>query len=485
MNIKSGLLVYSIIFICCTIFLNAFETKLNDKSDLFSEKLIYSLEVGKLRSAIKELDSLRITYPENNYVKYYLGTIYINVGSTKVYDILEELKKNNDLKFTELLKLQIDLLIGDPAAEQRLKEAVKSTEEIENLHLLNWLINLDNGEFESAEKSLSDIRTKTHLKYLPLKALYYYAYDRDYKSAFKYLSMLRSESGYNYEKDFRRLTFLQKERASFDIDSTISVQYEQCGAQPGMQFVTKSGKKIKMGFDTGTNGYGFSIHQQALGDSLHGDLVYEVEDGIQYNYMSEPADVKAKLVDFSSPPLNSFLVEYFEGGLTLADGVFSPLLFNAAVTINSANQTVLLRSKAALNQYVDSLEEENYTAVPYKLRKGWMFIPCQVNGRDIMMMLETGSRDVNFNSIAVKELGLNTYESTVKWRGEDYPVTKLDAEIKVGDFIYKVSGGFESDFVLGNLGYGLACAGDIGPDFIKNFVFTIDPYNKRIILEKL
>lgn len=114
-----------------------------------------------------------------------------------------------------------------------------------------------------------------------------------------------------------------------------------------------------------------------------------------------------------------------------------------------------------------------------------MFIPCEVNGKNVEMILETGSRDVNFNSLAARRLGLESYEGFVKWNGEDYPVTKLDTEIKVGSFVYTVNGRHKTNFVLGNLAYGLGAAGDVGPDFISSFVFTIDPFNKQIILEKL
>lgn len=484
MKYKFSLLIYLIIFLSGNIFINASETSQNDESTLLSENLIHNLEKGSLRQAITELDSLRTVYPNNNYVKYLLGTIYIKAGSVDIYNILDELRDNNDKKYSGLLNLQIDMLLGDQTVEQKL-QALKDSANHKELSLMKWLLDLDNGGFNKAEKSLTEIRENTLLKYLPLQALYYNAYDRDYKTALKYLSRLRDSSRYNLEKDFQRLSILQKENFSFEIDSVLSVKYEQCGAQSGMQFVTASGKKLRMAFDTGTNGYGFSIHQKTLGDSLNGDLVYEVKEGIQYNYMAKPADVKAKLVDFSTPALKNLLVEYFDGRLTIADGVFSPLIFNSAVTINSDSKTVLIRNKKAVEDYVNSIPNHKYTTVPYKLRKGWMYIPCEVSGRKIMMMLETGSRDVNFNSIAVKALGLKTYESTVEWRGKDYPVTKLNTDIKVGDFTYKVSGGFKSDFVLGNLGYGLACAGDLGPDFIKNFIFTIDPYNKQIILEKL
>jgi len=444
-----------------------------------------ALNLGDIRFAITKLDSLMTVYPENNYLKYFYGIILVNYGSAKIYDIIDSLRNKGDLVYSDLLELHIDIMIGDQSATERLSKKLEELPDNNELRLLDWIVKLDNGEFEYAEKTLNEIREITPLKYLPLLAIYYHSYDRDYKTALKYLTMLRNESIYKMEKDFNRLSYLQDREIHYGFDSSFTVKYEQCGAQPGMQFITECGTTLKMGFDTGTNGYGFTIHRKSLGDSLKGSQLYNIEKGIQYNYMSEPADVVGKLLNVKTPRIENFLVEYFEGGLTLADGVFSPLLFNAAVTINSKEEKVILHNKKSLKNYIEGLSKEAYTTAPYKVRKGWMFIPCEVNGKNVEMMLETGSRDVNFNSLAAKRLGLESYEGFVKWKGEDYPVTKLDTEITVGNFTYKVNGGHKTNYVLGNLAYGLGAAGDIGPDFISSFIFTIDPFNKQIILEKL
>ncbi|MBZ0180075.1 MAG: retropepsin-like domain-containing protein [Melioribacteraceae bacterium] len=450
----------------------------------FDESTLTALNTGDLRFAITRIDSLMRAHPENKYLKYFYGTILVNYGSEKVFDLIDTLKSSGDTVYSGLLELHIDVMIGDLGAKEKLERKLKEFPNNNELKLLEWIVRLDEGEFEYAENSLNEIRATTPLKYLPLLAMYYHSYDRDYKTALKYLSMLRDESIYRKEKDFNRLSFLQNRTIHYGFDSSFTVKYEQCGAQPGMQFVAENGIILKMGFDTGTNGYGFTIHRKSLGDSLKGPQLYNIEKGIQYNYMSEPADVTGKLVNFKIPYIENFLVEYFDGGLTIADGVFSPLLFNAAVTINSKDEIVMIHNKESLEKYITGLEQGEYTTVPYKVRKGWMFIPCEVKGKKVEMIIEAGSRDVNFNALAVKRLGIETYESSLKWRGKDYPVTKLDTEIKIGNFTYTVAGGLKSKFVLGNLGCGLACAGDIGPDFIRNYIFTIDSFNRQIILEK-
>lgn len=451
----------------------------------FDESTLTALNTGDLRFAITKIDSLMKVYPENNYLKYFYGTILVNYGSAKVYDIIDTLRNKGDLIYSDLLELHIDVMIGDYSAKEKLGRRLKEFPNNKELKLLDWIVKLDDCEFDYAEKTLDEIREITPLKYLPLLAIYYHSYDKDYKTALKYLTLLRNESVFKMEKDFNRLSLLKDRDIKYNFDSSFTVEYEQCGAQPGMQFITENGITLKMGFDTGTNGYGFTIHNKSLGNSLEGEQIYDIEKGIQYNYMSEPADVTGKLINFKMPRIKNFLVEYFEGGLTLADGVFSPLLFNAAVTINSRDEIVTIHNKESLEKYITGLSQEDYTTIPYKVRKGWMFIPCEVNGKKVDMMLETGSRDVNFNSLANRRLGLESYEGFVKWKGEDYPVTKLDTEIKVGNFTYKVNGGHMTNFVLGNLAYGLGAAGDIGPDFIRSYIFTIDPFNKQIILEKL
>ncbi|MCO6474655.1 MAG: retropepsin-like domain-containing protein, partial [Melioribacteraceae bacterium] len=450
----------------------------------FDEPTLTALNKGDIRYAITKIDSLMTVYPENDYLRYFYGTILINNGSEKVINLIDTLKSHGDTVYSGLLELHIDIMIGDKSAKAKLERKLKEYPNNNELILLDWIARLDNGEFEYAESTLNEIRKLTPLKYLPLLAIYYHSYDRDYKTALKYLSVLRNESIFKMDKDFKRLSFLQDRNIHYGFDSSFTVKYEHCGAQPGMQFLTGNGISLKMGFDTRTNGYGFTIHKKSLGDCLEGKQFYNIEKGIQYNYMSGPADVTGKLVNFKIPYVENFLVEYFDGGLTIADGVFSPLLFNAAVTINSKDEIVTIHNKESLAKYINGLSQEDYTVVPYRVRKGWMFVPCEIHGKKVEMIVETGSRDVNFNALAVKRLGIETYESSLKWRGEDYPVTKLDTEIKIGNFTYTVTGGLKSKFVLGNLGYGLGTAGDIGPDFIRNYIFTIDPFNSQIILEK-
>lgn len=474
------------LFLLILVLFTASCNKTPDEEKLpFDELTLNALNRGDLRFAITRIDSLMRAHPANNYLKYFYGTILVNHGSEKVFDLIDTLKSSGDTVYSGLLELHIDVMIGDRSAKEKLERKLKEFPSNNELKLLEWIVRLDNGEFEYAENTLNEIRELTPLKYLPLLAMYYHSYDRDYKTALKYLSMLRNETIYKKEKDFNRLSFLQNRTIHYGFDSSFTVKYEQCGAQPGMQFITENGITLKMGFDTGTNGYNFTIHRKSLGDSLKGTQLYNIEKGIQYNYMKEPVDVIGKLVDFKTPRIDNFLVEYFDGGLSIADGVFSPLLFNAAITINSKDEIVMIHNKESLEKYINGLKQGEYTTVPYKVRKGWMFIPCEVKGKKVEMIIETGSRDVNLNNLAVKRLGIETYEGSLKWRGEDYPVTKLDTEIKIGNFTYTVAGGLKSKFVLGNLGCGLACAGDIGPDFIRNYIFTIDPFNRQIILEKL
>jgi hypothetical protein len=400
----------------------------------------------------------------------------------KVLDILEELHLSNNDLYRELLDLKIDMLIGKESYDKKLNRLIKKYPGNKELEVFNWLKRLDDGDFSWAENNLQYVRKYSQMDFLPLLALYNKSFDRDFELAYDYLTKLREESIYKRDNTYKRLEHLVKNRPGLNEDY-IELEYIECGAEFGIMMKDAKGKKIKMAIDTGTSGYGVTIHSKALGDSLSGEHVFTTKDGIQYNYMDGPADVVAKLVDFSEPNMENLLIEYFEGGLTIADGVFSPLIFGMALTVNPFQEKVILRNEENINRYVKQLDDKRHTTVSYKLRNGWMFIPCEVNGEKVLMNFETGSRDVNFNEIAAERIGLETYDSTIKWRGEDYPVTKINTEIRVGDFTYKVEEGFVSDFVLGNCDFGLASAGDIGPDFLRNFIWTIDPYSKSLILE--
>ncbi len=443
------------------------------------------LETGDQKAALKLIDSLYKTDPTNHYLQFLRGHIKINYGSADIFEIMNTLKQNGQTEYCDILNLQLDLLLGDKSFESKLNELKRKYPDSKELLLIDWLWKLDNGNCSLTQNSIDSIRSVTPFKFLPLLAAYYHSYDIGFDPALKNLQKLRDKTRYKFESNYQRLNALQKDKIYSPAEYELILEYAQCGAQPGVIMNTADGVKLKMALDTGTNGYGINIHNGDIGKKLQGKLVYKIENGIQYNYMQKPADVSAKRIDFISPEISNVLVEYFDGGLSIADGVLSPLIFGSALTIDPVSQTIILRNEQAINDYLNSMEKENYTVVPYKVRKGWIYLPCEVNGNQVMMMLETGSRDVNFNKIAVRRLGLESYESSVKWRGKDFPVTKVDTEIKIGDFKYVVNGGFVSDFVLGNLGYGLACAGDVGPDFIKNYIFTINPHNSSIILEKL
>lgn len=98
-------------------------------------------------------------------------------------------------------------------------------------------------------------------------------------------------------------------------------------------------------------------------------------------------------------------------------------------------------------------------------------------------MVETGSRDVNANSLAAKRYGLPTRPGTIVWQGKEREVTRPDFVFDIGGIAYAPGDGLVDDFALGAYGTGLGSAGDIGPGFLKDYRFTIDPFSEQIILE--
>ena len=94
------------------------------------------------------------------------------------------------------------------------------------------------------------------------------------------------------------------------------------------------------------------------------------------------------------------------------------------------------------------IEKEGYCE--YIVRNGWVFIPCKINGTEVFMQIETGSRDVNFNTLALNVLGLENYASSIEWRGQEFPIDKVDCILEIGKISYEVKGGHVTDKVYAN-----------------------------------
>lgn len=461
----------------------------NEKPDAPMEKALTDsalarFGIGELKKGMVFLDSLSRSGIRSPYALYLKGECQLLYGRKEVLTIIDSLRKLNMNEYADVLDLKTDLLLGDSGFSVKLAGMKNKYPGNYEVRLSEWLFRLDQGEYEWAKSAMAGLSEKIIFRYLPYQALYYTVMNSDYDLA-------KSAAESAMEKKFFRLKNIYRQQevlhdispSGYDIYEA-ELPYAECGPYFGIIMEDSSGRKIKVSLDTGTGGGLFSIHSKSLGEVITGGKAACIEKSIQYNYMSSVQDAFIKPASFRSPALKNFPLMYFEGSLTSSDGVFSPFAFkDLAVTVDPVNKKFTLRSKAALKEYMLHLKKER-EEIKYRDRFGWIYIPCRVNGAEVMMMLETGSRDVNFNSLAAERYGIPVIKSTSVWKGREYTVRRPDISIQVGSITYKPKDGFVEDFVMGNHMYGAAGAGDIGPEFLRNYKFTIDPFGKKIILEK-
>jgi hypothetical protein len=429
------------------------------------------------------LDSLLAEDSLNVQANYLRSELYILYGDTSFKRGVRRLQEAGVEKEIAILKVKEGTLIGDPDAATLAGEALKIYPGNAELEYALWLHNIDQGGFRDAAGTAHSLSSRMIFPHLPYQALFDYASDFDPRLALYYLDTLESMVGSVYHSRNRELLKLL---ASLDQEVSVPGEYEleyaDCGPGMGFYMTAANGTRIKVELDTGTSRGLFTIHSDSTGRALGGNDTLTVKEGIWYNYMEGPEDMHYSLTAFSDPPIKNFLTGYFNGSFTKAAGCFSPFIFKGyALSIDPVNRSAFLRNRESLDKYLESLDD--YTEVDYIVRNGWIYIPARVNGKEILMMVETGSRYVNLNSIAAERLGVTSYTGSIKWRGEDYPVEMIDFNLEIGNIKHHVKGGMISGFVLGNTYTGLASAGDIGPDFLRNYAFTIDPFRKKLILE--
>lgn len=455
----------------------------NGESDRYEQ----SLRRGDLASGFQQLTARIANDPNNARLQYLKGEVLLLRGAADAVEILEiinTLRQSGEAQYADILALKTSLLLGTDDTAVQLARCEARYPSHPEVRLVRWLYRLDRGDFEWAA-SHYDFQTEILFPWIPLRALMCEAVDRDYATARQYLHQLREISDLQYHRLDHLLAAQPAGLPMVQKTPAYQVRYLDRLPVQGIWMTDAAGNDIAMTVDTGTSTHGVTVHSDSAGQQLQGEIQYINEDGIKYNYMDSPADVTGKSVDFRSPPIQNLLVEYFAGRFRTADGCFSPLIFrNRALTLDPFKKEAWIRDATGLQEYLDSLEDSQYTTVDYILRNGWIFIPCTVNDTRTVMMLETGSSDVNFTSLSARKLGLNPYESTIDWRGKTYPVTRVDTEIAVGEFTYMVRGGLVHAFVMGNNGYGVASSGDIGPLFLQHYVTTFDNIHQQVILAK-
>ncbi len=441
---------------------------------------------GHADTARQLADSLLADAPADPELLRLAGEAHWLTGSTGVLEVIDRLRARGAERDARILELKVDLMLGRPQVAGRLSDLAREGGEGDELRLVRWLLDLDAGRWERARGEAAAVADGARSAWIPPAALLMHAVDRGPAAVASAESLLTARGMRHYRALRRKLAGGAVWGMPAAIAGTRELPYVDCAPQMGLRMRTVAGQELTLALDTGTGSGLLTVHSRPIGEALAGPEVLRLEDGIWYNYMPGPVDVVVKHVDFQDPPLAARPVEFFDGSFSLADGCISPFAIpGVAITVDPRAGRVWLRDRADLATYLETLDPATSTSVAYVRRTGWIFVPATVNGHEVLMMVETGSREVNLNQLAARRLGIPRHDGTLRWRGKDHPVERADLTVTIGDLVYRCPEALVDDFVLGNNGYGLACAGDLGPDFLRHYRFTIDPFEGRLVLEEL
>jgi len=450
------------------------------------EQVREDLAAGKLRRTITAADSLRQAGLGSPELRRLEGDALWIAGSSRVLDAADSLRADGDDLGADILLLKIDLMLGRPQIHADLDRLQAAHPDEPELRLVRWLLDLDAGDWEGAAQSAEDVAASVACSFVTPAALLAAAVDRDSAAVALALPLMERSESTMFRKLRSKLTAGAVRSGPCRIDGDYELPYVDCGPLMGLRTTSTEGHELTLTIDTGTAAGLLTLHATEPGEALDGPVILRLENGIHYHYMPEPVDVVCKLVDFSEPPMSRCPVEYFDGDIDESDGCVSPFAFQgAALTVDPEAKRVWLRDRDGLAEYMRGLDPERIAVVPYVRRCGWIFVPARVNGHEVLMMVESGSRDVNVNTLAARRLGIDSRDDTVEWRGRDFPVKRADLTVEIGGLTYHCPDALVDDFVLGNNRTGTACAGDLGPDFLRHYRFTVDPFEGRLVLEEL
>ncbi len=428
---------------------------------------------------VEKIDSLN---PEHLYLR---SEMKLLMGENDFHSYVEKLRNIGADKYYHIMKLKYAVFTGLSEAEGMLEKYFAYYPDNEEIKFAKWLLDLDRGKYEYCMQHASDISKGTVFTFAPYLALYNISWDRNYKNAIHYMDTVEQIIGREfYGSMYREYLHILSDTDGTAVDTGLTeLPFAWCESGVGFYMIDNKGDSLKIELDTGSGMNLMTVHDKSLGERTAGSDILTIENGISFGYMEKPADLYFKKSTFSVPAYENLIFGYFDGQFLKADGCASPFVFkNRALHMDPINEKVYLFDRETLEKYKNE-NRDRIEKVPYIVRNGWIYIPCRINGTEVLMFVETGSRDVNFNRISLDALGLESYAGFIEWRGQDYPIDKVDCILEIGSIKYEVKGGLVTDRVHGNLLYGLASAGDIGPVFMNNFAFTIDVFNQQIIFK--
>jgi len=436
----------------------------------------------RAENSLKEVENKDSLNPTLIYLH---SEMKLFLGDDDFLNYLEKLQEIEADEYYQVMKLKHAIFIGLTDYENLLEEYIVKYPENGEIKYIRWLSQLDKGNYEKCMANTREISNATIFKFAPYVALFNVSWDKDFENAILYIDTVEQIIGREfYGSRYKEiLKFIAKNEVINHNNGVTELPFAWCGSGVGFYMIDEKGDSLKIELDTGTGYNMMTVHDKSQGEKISGTDVLVVKDGISYNYMDKPADLHYKKSNFAIPAYENFIFGYFDSQFLKADGCTSPFVFkDRAIHFNPIDEKVFLFDKENIEKYLKE-NQAKLEIVPYFVRNGWIFIPCKINGTEVLMQIETGSRDVNFSTIALDALGLETYASFIEWNGQEFPIDKVDCILEIGKIRYEVQGGLVSDRVYPNWYYGLAAAGDIGPIFMNNFVFTIDIFNQQIIFE--
>ncbi len=466
----------------CSLFLSCADQNENDSLLDKARSEIGTFSFRNAENLLKEVEKTDLLNPELLYLQCEMKLL---MGDDDFLNYFEKLRKTGADEYYQVMKLKHAIFIGLTEYETLLEKLFARYPDNGEIKFVQWLSELDKGNYEKCMATASDISNGTIFKFAPYLALFHASWDRDYKNAIMYMDKVEQVLGREfYGSRYREILAVLAENEVINSTKGITeLPFAWCGSGVGFYMVDEKGDSLKIELDTGTGYNMMTVHDKSLGEKISGSDVLVVKDEISYNYMEKPADLHFKKSKFAIPAYDNFIFGYFDSQFFKADGCTSPFVFkDRAIHMDPINERVFLFDAQNLDKYLKE-NEGKLEKVPYIVRNGWMFIPCKINGKEVLMQIETGSRDVNFSTIAIDALGLETYPGSIEWNEQEFPIDKVDCILEIGKIRCKVQGGLVSDTVFANWFYGLATAGDIGPFFMNNFVFTIDVFNQQVIFE--
>lgn len=231
-----------------------------------------------------------------------------------------------------------------------------------------------------------------------------------------------------------------------------------------------NGHQIKMMYDTG-NMVGISVTSEVAKQ-----LGLTKIDGIMQTRVDTGGLFLGKLNVFASAKVNVFgweitpemIYETFSNGI---DGLLPPsLLLDYRVTIDYKNKFMGISKNSFPEKH---MKKETFPLIVNPLQPGLPVIAGEVNGEQVLIMLDTGCSRTCVDEELINKLSLPANEWGYEIR-----------EVRLGSFKFPINNAKKVSYAGINRGYPGPIMLCLGSDIISKVVFTVDYPNEKVILSE-